>query len=95
MTLCVSGNCTIREALITQRVSSTACGAPVRDQSSQARIACWILFSISVVFVSLRFLSRSKYQDGPGYGWDDWTMLAVLVFLTLQQVGVDLSKGTS
>ena len=84
--------CTVREALTAKRVSSTACGAPVRDRSRRPRIVYWLLFALSTLFIGFRFLSRSSsYGKGPGYGLDDWTMLIVLLFLTLQQVGVDFS----
>jgi hypothetical protein len=41
-------------------------------------ISQWTLFSLAFVFVVLRFISRTPYFGGY-LGWDDWTMLLLLV----------------
>lgn len=77
---------------MTQRVSSNACGAPVRDRGAQCRAIAWSLFAISITFVALRFLSRSKMMEGPGFGADDWTILVVLAFMFPHEIGLELSE---
>lgn len=52
----------------------------------------WSLFAISITFVALRFLARTKTLDGPGFGADDWTMLVVLVFIFPHEIGLEMSE---
>lgn len=89
---CVGANCTIREALTSQRLTSNACGLPVRDRGPKCRTIMWTLFAISITFVGLRFLARTKKFDGPGFGADDWTMLVVLAFMFPHELGLEFSK---
>lgn len=84
--VCSRASCTIREGLTALRISAISCDAPVRNRAWRSRIMCWTLFGISLLFVALRFWSRSKRLDGPGFGWDDWVMLAVLAVLVPQTV---------
>lgn len=45
---------------------------------------------MSILAIALRFIARAPFFDGPGYGWDDWTMLVVLAFLVPHEVGLEL-----
>lgn len=91
---CIGANCTVREALLTQRITSNTCGVPVRNRGQQCREIMWSLFMISIVFVALRFLARTKRFDGPGFGADDWTMLVVLAFLFPHEIGLEMSESS-
>lgn len=89
---CIGANCTIRDALTTQRLTAQTCGAPVRNRGPNCRAITWSLFAISIVFVGLRFVARTKRLDGPGFGADDWTMLVVMLFMFPHEIGVELRK---
>ena len=94
MAACTAETCTTKELLTTAKISATACGAPVQDRGPFTRRVYWSLFSLAVAAVALRFAARSpQLLDGPGYGWDDWTILAVLVFLIADNVGLEISTN--
>jgi hypothetical protein len=73
---CLLGNCTVVEALETERFQKTTCGVPERSQQGETIGVAWGLFGLTVVAVAGRFITRSTYLGGAGYGWDDWTILA-------------------
>lgn len=54
------------------------CGVPVRNISRRFIVSQWSLFSLSFVAVVLRFVSRLP-RFGGRLGWDDWTILVVLI----------------
>lgn len=78
MTPCLLASCpTTIDMLHTQRYSAATCGAPVRDETHTMIVCQWTLFSLAVVFIVLRFISRAPYFGGR-LGWDDWTMLLLI-----------------
>ncbi len=90
---CITGTCTIKETLATLKFSADACEVPVRDKGPLTRAVCWSLFGLSLLAIALRLVARSPWSGGPGYGWDDWTMLFVLSFLIPHEVGLEISTN--
>ncbi|KAE9571853.1 hypothetical protein CGMCC3_g11976 [Colletotrichum fructicola] len=78
VTLCVTGSCTIPEALATKNASLTNCGAPVRDRSQEYVILSNVMAILGAVFVLARF-SYKIFFAGLDIGWDDWFVLATLI----------------
>ncbi|KAK4620088.1 hypothetical protein CLAFUW4_11395 [Fulvia fulva] len=98
---CVQANCTVIEALTTQRVQTTSiCPQPVRDQSGLTVRVVWALFSLALFSVLARLLSRLQRLGGSGFGHDDWTILlglllliplnVILHFMALDGLGKDI-----
>ncbi|KAI7365937.1 hypothetical protein KC354_g4528 [Hortaea werneckii] len=62
--------------------------------------ATWPLFGIALFSVIFRFLARSRLLEGPGFGWDDWTILIALGLLVAasglldQMTRIGLGKDT-
>ncbi|KAG6018709.1 hypothetical protein E4U41_003649 [Claviceps citrina] len=77
MTVCVAKACSIREALHTKNMTSTSCGAPVRDKSRRYVIISNSFGVTSALFVGQRF--GYKIWAGLGLGPDDWFTLATLL----------------
>ncbi|RMY96503.1 hypothetical protein D0861_00125 [Hortaea werneckii] len=73
--------------------ASILCGAPIRDDASLTRRATWPLFGIALFSVIFRFLARSRLLEGPGVGWDDWTILIALSLLVAASGLLDQSLG--
>ncbi|KAJ5174937.1 uncharacterized protein N7482_000814 [Penicillium canariense] len=85
MSVCVTADCTIKEALTTLNVTTTACGAPIRDQTSLSivipAVGLWVL-----LFVALRILTRlviTKLEAG----WDDWATILLSCFVVPVNIG--------
>ncbi|CAI7631360.1 unnamed protein product [Penicillium glandicola] len=79
---CVLANCTIRESLTTKNVTTSACGAPIRDHTkivSHAGLGGGIIALIVFIF---RMMARLKCCGGI-LGADDWTMM-----LTMNSIGI-------
>ncbi|OQE13125.1 hypothetical protein PENFLA_c054G04151 [Penicillium flavigenum] len=77
---CVLVSCTVKESLTTKNVTSTACGAPIRDHTkivSHAGVAGGI---IALVAFILRMLARLNCCGGI-FGADDWTMMLTVALL--------------
>ncbi|KAI6880731.1 hypothetical protein KC360_g7098 [Hortaea werneckii] len=97
---CLASSCTIRQILATKKQQSILCGAPIRDDASLTRRATWPLFGIALFSVIFRFLARSRLLEGPGVGWDDWTILIALSLLVAasglldQMTRIGLGKDT-
>ncbi|RMZ16238.1 hypothetical protein D0862_01324 [Hortaea werneckii] len=98
--ICLGSSCTIRQILATKKQQSILCDAPIRDDASLTRRATWPLFGIALFSVIFRFLARSRLLEGPGFGWDDWTILIALGLLVAasglldQMTRIGLGKDT-
>ncbi|KAI9147577.1 CFEM domain-containing protein [Paramyrothecium foliicola] len=79
VTLCVSANCTIPDALQTRNASLTNCGAPVRDRAQELVTVTHTLLVLSAVFVILRFGYKLLIAR-IDLGLDDWFVLTTLIF---------------
>ncbi|EED17823.1 integral membrane protein, putative [Talaromyces stipitatus ATCC 10500] len=91
--LCVSQSCTIRESLTTKNVTSTLCGAPVRDRTSIVSNAGIIGGVVAVFFYILRMLSRVPQFGGGTLGLDDAVMtLVVALAIALAALSDVLAK---
>ncbi|ROW18332.1 hypothetical protein VPNG_00495 [Cytospora leucostoma] len=66
------------DQLHTKRYSEAMCGSPVRNASRRLIVSQWALFLLAFISVVLRFTSRMP-RFGGGIGWDDWTILVVLI----------------
>ncbi|KAG9606556.1 hypothetical protein KCV01_g5664, partial [Aureobasidium melanogenum] len=73
LTLCVVDSCTTYEGLITKNVSSTMCGAPVRDQTLKPLLIGVIGGAIALLIFILRLCSALPVA-GRLMGWDDYAM---------------------
>lgn len=78
----------------TKEQQSILCDAPIRDDASLTRRAIWPLFGIALFSVIFRFLARSRLLKGPGFGWDDWTILIALGLLVAASGLLDQSGYT-
>ncbi|EPS29322.1 hypothetical protein POX_f08366 [Penicillium oxalicum] len=89
---CVSFSCTIRESLATKNVTSSACGAPIRDRTkvvSYAGVAGGIVALIAFI---LRIIARIKCSTT--IGMDDLTMTVTMCLLvTLSALSVVLAEA--
>lgn len=77
VTLCVGASCTMSEALFTKNVTSTACGAPVRNRAPTHTVLVGILVGLAASAVVVRFGYRIFVSD-LDLGLDDWFILATL-----------------
>ncbi|KAJ5779132.1 hypothetical protein N7457_006852 [Penicillium paradoxum] len=77
---CVLNSCTVRESLTTKNVTTTACGAPIRDRTKTVSYAGVAGGIIALVAFILRMIARLGVCGGV-FGMDDWTMLLTILFL--------------
>ncbi|KAL6399500.1 hypothetical protein AUP68_18048 [Ilyonectria robusta] len=75
--VCVAGSCTIKEALFTKNTTSTNCGAPIRNKSTQYEILSNTFGIISGVIVVIRF--AFKIWQHLELGLDDWFTLITII----------------
>lgn len=73
VTVCVTLNCTTKQALFTKNVTQTICGAPIRDRSGTANNLAMSLGIISGVVVLIR--TGFKLWSGLGVASDDLAIL--------------------
>ncbi|RMZ30021.1 hypothetical protein D0859_05884 [Hortaea werneckii] len=85
----------LTNSIAAKRQQSILCGAHIRDDASLTRRATWPLFGIAVFCVIFRFLARSSLFEGPGFGWDDWTILIGLGLLVAASGLLDQSRYTT
>ncbi|KAH6704158.1 hypothetical protein BKA61DRAFT_560083 [Leptodontidium sp. MPI-SDFR-AT-0119] len=76
--LCVSGTCTIKEALSTKYITESICNRPLRNRTNIVSITAIVGVSLALLAVMLRFLSRMKSRKP---GMDDWTMIIAMGFV--------------
>ncbi|KAJ9138178.1 CFEM domain-containing protein [Pleurostoma richardsiae] len=91
MTLCVTQNCTITQALFTKNVTNTVCGVPIRDRSAPYNVMNITLGTVSGVVVLIRLVFRALVSQ-VDLGLDDWFILITLLSGIPQTVIV--SHGT-
>ncbi|PMD36331.1 hypothetical protein L207DRAFT_602395 [Hyaloscypha variabilis F] len=77
LTTCVAKSCTFPESLITQNVTETACGAPIRNKSKPLYTMSICLCTISGAIVVLRF--TSKLLANSEFALDDFFIAMSLV----------------
>ncbi|KAG9562314.1 CFEM domain-containing protein, partial [Aureobasidium melanogenum] len=93
LTLCVVDSCTTYESLITKNVSSTMCGAPVRNQTLKPLLIGVIGGAIALMIFILRLCSALPVA-GRLMGWDDYAMcIAVALGVPPTVFSVLLSKN--
>ncbi|KAH8180033.1 CFEM domain-containing protein [Sarocladium implicatum] len=78
VTLCVSQNCTIPDAMTTKNISLTTCGAEVRDRSAHYAAVSNSLVVITGLFVITRFVYKMLFAQ-LSLGKDDYLVLAAMV----------------
>ncbi|KAL1999071.1 hypothetical protein VTN02DRAFT_5106 [Thermoascus thermophilus] len=78
--LCVETSCTIREALTTQNITETACGAPVRNRTKAVSVTGVVGGVVAFIVFCLRMISRLPCFGGQ-FGMDDWTMILTMTLL--------------
>ncbi|KAH6712154.1 hypothetical protein BKA61DRAFT_633583 [Leptodontidium sp. MPI-SDFR-AT-0119] len=76
--LCVSGTCTIKEALSTKYITESICNRALRNRTNIVSITAIVGVSLALLAVILRFLSRMKSRKP---GMDDWTMIIAMGFV--------------
>ncbi|KAF5020017.1 hypothetical protein F66182_7953 [Fusarium sp. NRRL 66182] len=77
ITVCVTGSCTIKEAMFTKNFTMTACGAPVRNRTPSFVIENGVLGTLSGLFVFQRFATKIFYKLP--LGLDDWFILLTIL----------------
>ncbi|KAG9698227.1 CFEM domain-containing protein, partial [Aureobasidium melanogenum] len=93
LTLCVVESCTTYEGLITKNVSSTMCGAPVRNQTLKPLLIGVIGGAIALMIFILRMCSALPVAGRP-MGWDDYAIcVAVALGVPPTVFSVLLSKN--
>lgn len=79
VTTCVKQNCTVTNQLATKNVTSTLCGAPVRDAGPSYNVLSIALGCISAAVLLLRLGYKLLVAHVP-LGWDDGAIMATLAF---------------
>ncbi|KAI9148921.1 CFEM domain-containing protein [Paramyrothecium foliicola] len=77
VTLCVSAECSVPDALATRNTSLTNCGAPVRDRSGEYVVLSNTMVVVAAVCVIIRL--SYKIFSGLELGLDDWLILVTII----------------
>ncbi|KAJ5138872.1 uncharacterized protein N7515_003720 [Penicillium bovifimosum] len=77
---CVMLTCNIHESLTTKNVTSTACGAPIRNRTKLVSYSGVIGGVLALIAFILRMIARLNVFGGV-FGMDDWTMLLTMILL--------------
>ncbi|CAG8091105.1 unnamed protein product [Penicillium salamii] len=77
---CVLTSCTIRESLTTKNVTTSLCGAPVRDRTKVVSAAGLAGGIIALIAFILRMVARLRCCGGV-FGMDDLTMMVTMCLL--------------
>ncbi|CAG8198056.1 unnamed protein product [Penicillium salamii] len=77
---CVLTSCTIRESLTTKNVTTSLCGAPVRDRTKVVSAAGLAGGIIALIAFILRMVARLRCCGGV-FGMDDLTMMLTMCLL--------------
>ncbi|KAH7410677.1 CFEM domain-containing protein [Cadophora sp. MPI-SDFR-AT-0126] len=77
VTLCVSANCTVPEALSTKNITETLCGAPIRDKRAYFNNISNSFAALSGVAIVLRVIS--KVTTRMDFGLDDYSIFATFI----------------
>ncbi|KAK4864759.1 hypothetical protein LT330_001382 [Penicillium expansum] len=89
---CVVTSCTIRESLTTKNVTTSACGAPIRDRTKIVSYAGVVGGIIALLAFFLRMLARLSCCGGM-FGVDDWTMVLLIPLSALSVVLANSGLG--
>ncbi|KAI7782216.1 hypothetical protein LA080_013761 [Diaporthe eres] len=84
---CVLGNCSVKEQLTTQRVTSLGCGVTYNDTTGSLKLLHYLLFASQTIFFILRMASRAL-KLAP-WDLDDTT----IVVLTLGFLGSGIAEA--
>lgn len=77
---CVTANCTIKEALQTQKYSYVTCHKEGQDRTAEVWIIGVTFGTLGLFAFGLRCLAR-LYVGAQSWGMDDWVMCAVILFM--------------
>ncbi|KAH7125892.1 hypothetical protein EDB81DRAFT_730175 [Dactylonectria macrodidyma] len=92
ISLCVTANCTVREALLVQSYSKHSCGAPSRDRSTMVWVIGVVFLVLGVLSFGLRVMARI-FLGTHTWGPDDWVMLlAVAMMVPLNSISFPISR---
>ncbi|PSR87248.1 hypothetical protein BD289DRAFT_241435 [Coniella lustricola] len=83
--LCLQGNCTTTEMLLTQRISSLGCGQKPKDNGETYVILSILPFLLNCVCFFLRIANRALGMTP--WGWDDTTIVFAWALTLLFLVG--------
>ncbi|KAJ5288689.1 hypothetical protein N7478_001719 [Penicillium angulare] len=90
---CVMTSCTIRQSLTTKNVTTSACGAPIRNRTKVVSYAGVIGGVIALIAFILRMVARLRCCGGT-FGMDDWTMmLTMFLVIPLSALSVVLADS--
>ncbi|KAI4853310.1 hypothetical protein E4T44_00914 [Aureobasidium sp. EXF-8845] len=93
LTVCVLESCSTYEGLVTKNVSSTMCGAPVRNETLKPLLVGVIGGAIALVLFILRLCACLPVGGRP-MGWDDYAICVAVALGTPPTVfSVLLSKN--
>lgn len=78
--LCIQASCpTLHDLISWQNHRATVCRIQPRDENVLQIGVSIFLFTLASLSVAARFLSRAKCMSGPGFWWDDWSVLFLWV----------------
>ncbi|KAJ5711150.1 hypothetical protein N7488_005306 [Penicillium malachiteum] len=90
---CVLSSCTIRQSLTTKNVTTSACGAPIRNRTKIVSYAGVAGGTIAFIAFLLRMFARLRCCGGT-FGMDDWTMmLTIFLVIPLASLSVVLANA--
>ncbi|KAK8050267.1 hypothetical protein PG994_011997 [Apiospora phragmitis] len=91
--LCVTENCTIKDALLTKRYSTQTCGIKGEDRTALVWILGIVFGAIGLAAFFLRCLAR-LYVGTHAWGLDDWFMCAAVadqaIIVSQHGLGLDM-----
>ncbi|KAK6842793.1 hypothetical protein PG990_005268 [Apiospora arundinis] len=90
--LCVTSNCTIKDALLTKRYSTQTCGIKGKDRTDLVWIVGITFGAVGLAAFFLRCIAR-LYVGTHAWGLDDWFMCAaVALMVPLCAISIPLSQ---
>ncbi|KAK2041050.1 CFEM domain-containing protein [Colletotrichum somersetense] len=89
---CVLQNCTVKEALVAQNQSMTACHAPVTEPNSFHQWFIWVLFVLPTLLMAARL--ANKWLRISPWGWDDTSIIAAYIVVVAFIPGAVLALRT-
>ncbi|KXS97215.1 hypothetical protein AC578_846 [Pseudocercospora eumusae] len=91
-TSCLQTQCTTSEDRIAgQRFHSESCSDEQATRNGEPYLigVTWAYFGLTVIFVTLRLVSRWPGVNGSGYDWDDYVIILAFVLLIPLDVSLD------
>lgn len=80
MSLCVASNCSLRDALTTEKFDATTCDWPVTDESMGLKVITPLFGVLAVLFFLCRVWARSLTGLAISWQTDDWMGLVATAF---------------